>query len=211
MNLLFTQQELREIFNPTKPAGLRHPPLPAKQQLRKPSTTNEGLKRGTKPTASANPGKGRTQRSPQAKSPQPLNTARRIRARKHSLSATTSTHCEHVRYNPQSTIQPTWKVVPIDLPHFRKRAHVIAQFYHAKNTNQFAEYIPNLVEPQRRDIEAGEELSESNLGKVIGQIPEALENTSWDRAPKNVAKTDDLVKLVRDEKNLLYSVPFTTV
>ncbi|KAF6207310.1 hypothetical protein GE061_018551 [Apolygus lucorum] len=149
MNLLFTRKELNEIFNPRKPATSRKPPQPTVH--RTPSTKEENVKSVGKPqTFSALPDQ-RMRQSQQGLQPTPT-LPRRIPARKRTLSTRTSAQCESVQHQPK----PKWDIKLLDLPTFKKRADVVTRFYHAKNTQQFEPYVPNVVNPSQQQIDTSE-------------------------------------------------------
>ncbi|KAF6215873.1 hypothetical protein GE061_000208 [Apolygus lucorum] len=157
MNLLFTKKELDDIFRP-KPA-IRAPP-PHAPRHRLPSTSEGRPTTAWKPQACSNRPAERMQQSPKDEAQRPPIPSRRIPARKRSLSATTTAHCESVTHGFPQQNERKWNIKPIDVPLFKKRADVILRFYHAKNTGDFEQYIPNCTEPIQREIEGYDALQQ---------------------------------------------------
>ncbi|KAF6216972.1 hypothetical protein GE061_001323 [Apolygus lucorum] len=155
MNLLFTRQELQEIFNTKKPAAPLRPRPPSRPRIQQVSPPGENSRKPAKQPSCTDHRSGPMQQSPPDRAPLPRLPIRRRADKSRVLSSTTTARCERIKHtSPRNTHPLTWKVVPIDVPNFKKRADVVARFYHAQNARQFEPYVPNCVDPQQRDIHA---------------------------------------------------------
>ncbi|KAF6217310.1 hypothetical protein GE061_001664 [Apolygus lucorum] len=165
MDLLFTRQELDEIFKPSTPANSRRAPQPAISPRRlQPSPPKGRRTNATKPPRFCTQAARRMRRSPPDRQQRPTPPTTLIPVRKITLSATTTAHCEVVLHKDQQGDRPTWKIIPIDVPNFRKRADIVARYYHAKNAQCFEQYIPNIVGPGQHEYDDSENaMSHSHL------------------------------------------------
>ncbi|KAF6201374.1 hypothetical protein GE061_005822 [Apolygus lucorum] len=172
MNLLFTRRELQEIFNTKKPAAPLRPRPPSRAHSQQVLPPSENSRKPAKQPSCTNHKRGHMQQLPPDRAPLPRLPIRRKADRSRVLSSTTTARCERITHtSPRDTHPLTWKVVPIDVPHFKKRADVVARFYHARNARQFEPYVPNCIDPQQRDIHAS--LSDIVAATVAGG-PEGL-------------------------------------